>query len=263
MAQRTWHRGSLLTLVLLGATAALAAAPGGPVLVAESRSAAESRSIADYDLGYRDGYNNLPHRYKGSSSRRDYAEGYRVGQARRQATGSAPADDDYVRGYGDGLNGKDDRDRDSGYRAGYRAGRAKHEANADRNDGRDYARGYRDGYNRFRERAAVPSSNRAYAAGFRAGQADHTGLVAGAPGRPVPPIAPVSPPATADNLVGRPSATLERDMKSLGFIQLAQNKIGRESFTTWQSRSLNRCLRLVTRAGKVQQVTDVDNANCT
>lgn len=256
MAQRTWHRGSLLALMLLAATAAWAAAPGGPVLVAESRS------VADYDLGYRDGYNNLPQRYQ-ERQRRDYVEGYRVGQARRQATGSAAASEDYVRGYGDGLNGKDDRDRDRDYLAGYRAGRAKHEANADRNDGRDYARGYRDGYNRFRERAAVPSGNRAYAAGFRAGQADHTGLVAGGTGRPVPPIAPMpNPPATTDSLVGRPSATLERDMTSLGFVKLAQIKIGKESFTTWQSRSPNRCLRLVTRDGKVQQVTDADNANC-
>lgn len=252
MAQRIWHRGSMLALVLLGATVAWAAAPGGPVMVAESRS------VADYDLGYRDGYNNLPRRYQ-ESSRRDYAEGYRVGQARRQATGSAaPASDDYVRGYGDGLNGKDDRDRDGGYRTGYRAGRAKHEANAARPDGRDYARGYRDGYNRFRERAAVPSSNRAYAAGFRAGQADHTGLVAGSSGQPLPP-----PPANADNLVGRPSATLERDMKSLGFVLLGKGKVGKASVTTWQSRSLNKCLRIVSENGKVDNVVDVDNANCT
>lgn len=255
MAQRIWHRGSLLTLVLLGATAAWAAAPGGAVMVAESRN------VADYDLGYRDGYNNLPRRYQ-ENTRRDYAEGYRVGQARRQATGSAAVSEDYVRGYSDGLNGKDDRDRDSGYLKGYRAGRAKHEANAARSDGRDYARGYRDGYNRFRERAAVPSSNRAYAAGFRAGQADHTGLVAGSgsgsSGQALPP-----PPANADNLVGRPAAALDRDMTSLGFAQLGKAKVGKTTITTWQSRQMNKCLRITAHDGKVQTVTDVDNTNCT
>lgn len=259
MAQRIWRWGGLLALLLAGAGAwSGTTAVGGLVQVAESRGAAA------YDQGYRDGYGNLPYRYKDRSNG-DYAEGYRAGQARRQATGSgASASQDYERGYGDGLNGRNDRERDSDYRAGYRAGRAKHEANEARPDGRDYARGYRDGFNRFRERLAISSSNRAYAAGFRAGQADHTALVAGAPGRPVPPIEPLLPPPThADNLVGRPAATLDRDMTSLGFVLLAQIRKGRESFTTWQSRGLNRCLRIVTRDGRVQQVTDVDNTNCT
>lgn len=257
MAQRTWLSASLLALLLSAATAAWAAAPGGPVPVAESRS------VADYDLGYRDGYNNLPNRYQ-DRKHPDYAEGYRVGQARRQATGAAPtASDDYLRGYGDGLNGKDRRDRDSAYRDGHRAGRAQHEANAARADGRDYARGYRDGHNRFRERAAVPSGNRAYAAGFRAGQANHTALVAGSGGQPVPPTGPLPPPAQGGDLVGRPAATLDRDMKSLGFVLLGRAKKGKVEFTTWQSRNLNKCLRITAHDGRVQQVVDVDNTNCT
>ena len=56
MAKRTWPRDRLLALLLSAAEAAWAAAPAEPVMVAESRS------VADYDLGYRDGYNNLPRR---------------------------------------------------------------------------------------------------------------------------------------------------------------------------------------------------------
>ena len=99
MAKRTWPRDRLLALLLSAAAAAWAAAE--PVMVAESRS------VADYDLGYRDGYNNLPNRYEDRSKHPDYAEGYRVGQARRQATGAAVPSGECVRGYGDGLSGKD------------------------------------------------------------------------------------------------------------------------------------------------------------
>jgi hypothetical protein len=258
MAQRIWRGGGLLALLLAGA-GTWGGTPdtgGGFGLVAESRSAAA------YDLGYRDGYDNLPYRYSDRSSG-DYAQGYRTGQARRQALDAgSPASRDYERGYGDGLNGKGTRERDGDYRAGYRTGWAKHQANEARPDGRDYSRGYRDGFKRYRERLAVSSRNRAYASGFRAGQADHVALVAGSPVRPVPPIE-APPPTHADNLLGRPAATLDRDMKSLGFVLLGQYRKGAESFTTWQSQGLNRCLRIVTRDGKVQQVTDVDNTNCT
>jgi hypothetical protein len=259
---RVWFCSGLLALAVSATATWAGTAPPrdgmGLVLIAESRS------VADYDQGYRDGYNNLPNRYKERASR-DYAEGYRVGQARRQAAGSSGGSgaDDYERGYSAGLNGKDDRERDSDYQAGYRAGKAKHQANEARSDGRDYARGYRDGYNRWRERAAVASKDRTYAAGFRAGQADHSTLVSRIPGGSTAPIAAVPPPARGESLVGRPSATLERDMKSLGFVQLGQMKKGKESYSTWQSRGENRCLRIVTRDGKVQQQTDVDNASCT
>ena len=77
MSKPTWPRTWLLTLLLSAATATWAAAPGALVQVAESRS------VADYDAGYRDGYNNLPNRYQ-ERKRPDYAEGYRVGQARRE-----------------------------------------------------------------------------------------------------------------------------------------------------------------------------------
>ncbi len=262
MAQRKWPSRPLLALLLsaaAAASAAWAAAPGAP---GDLVRVAESRSVADYDLGYRDGYNNLPSRYQ-DRQRPDYAEGYRVGQARREATGAAaPRSEDYVRGYGDGLNSKERRERDGAYRDGHRAGRAKHEANTDRADGRDYARGYRDGYNRFRERAAVPSGNRAYAAGFRAGQAMHTTLVASG-AQPLPPVAGLPPPGQGGDLVGRPAVALNRDMKSLGFELLARAKKGKVEFTTWQSRSQNKCLRITAYDGKVQQVVDVDNTNCT
>ncbi len=255
MAKRTWPRSGLVVLLLSAATAAWTAAPGGLVPVAESRN------VADYDQGYRDGYNNLPNRYQ-DRKHPDYAEGYRVGKARREATGAAvpaAANDDYVRGFGDGLNGKEARDRERAYRDGHRAGRSQHEANAARDDGRDYARGYRDGYNRYRERAAAPSSgNRAYAAGFRDGRTNHGTLVTGAGGQAVPPTA-----AQEGNLVGRPAVTLERDMKSLGFVRLARNKLGTAELTTWQSRAQKKCWRIATRDGKVQQVEDVDYGNCT
>jgi hypothetical protein len=255
MAQRLAACTLALALTSTGAWAATQPHErGGAALLA-----ANERNVADYDLGYRDGYTNQPYRLRDRSNR-DYAEGYKVGQSRREATAGAPGSDNYERGFGDGLNGKDDRERDRDYRAGYNAGRAKRDAIVARPEGRDYSRGYIDGYNRYRERIAVDSKNRAYAAGYRAGQSDHTALVARQPalGRPTP----IAPASSADNLVGRPASVLDSDMKALGFERVAQFKKGKESFTTWQSREQNRCLRIMTREGKVQQTTHVDIDRC-
>jgi hypothetical protein len=174
---------------------------------------------------------------------------------------SADARADYTRGFGDAVNGRDARERDSDYRAGYRAGRAKRDVNESRPEGRDYARGYVDGFNEFRERKAVSSKNRAYAAGYRAGQADHTNLVAGPTA--VTPIAPPLAVATSvDNLVGRPSARLDDDMKQLGFVRLGQFKQGKEAFTTWQNKGQSRCVRVMSRDSQVREVTNLENDRC-
>jgi hypothetical protein len=174
---------------------------------------------------------------------------------------SSDARADYARGFGDAINGRIVRERDDDYRAGYRAGRAKRESNESRADGRDYARGYTDGFNHFRERKAVSSSNRAYAAGYRAGQAEHTKLAEAAAaeavaGRPLPAAASV------DALVGRPSARLDEDMKQLGFVRMGQFKQGKETFTTWLNRNQSRCVRVMSKDNKVQQLTDVDYDLC-
>ncbi|NJN00453.1 MAG: hypothetical protein HC793_02065 [Aquincola sp.] len=80
---------------------------------------------------------------------------------------SADARADYARGFGDGINGRDVRERDGDYRAGHRAGRAKRDSNESRPEGRDYSReysrGYVDGFNEFRERTGVLDASRAAA----------------------------------------------------------------------------------------------------
>jgi hypothetical protein len=174
------------------------------------------------------------------------------------AASSADARADYARGFSDGVNGRDARERDSDYRAGHRAGRAKRESNESRPEGRDYARGYVDGFNEFRERKAVPSKNRAYVAGYRAGQADHTNLVAGAPTT----LPPVTAATSVDTLVGRPSSRLDQDMKQLGFERMGQFKQGKEAFTTWQSKGQGRCVRVLSKDGKVHQVTNLEAERC-
>lgn len=160
---------------------------------------------------------------------------------------------DYERGFADGLNGRDERERDRSYRDGYRDGRNKHRSNGLRPDGKDYARGYRDGFN---EGKAADTKNKAYAAGHSAGQGDRGKLSSR--------VAAVSPaPANVDNMIGRPAAQIDKDMKSLGFIRISQFKQGRESFTTWQSRAQNRCVRLTSREGRVKDLTNLDNDRCT
>jgi hypothetical protein len=167
---------------------------------------------------------------------------------------------DYERGFTDGLNGKLGLNRDQDYRSGHRAGKAKREANEARADGKDYSRGYLDGYNRWRERVSMDSKNRAYAAGFRAGQSERTALVTAAREAAA---APVAAATSVDNLVGRPASRLDKDMAALGFVRMGQFKQGKESFSTWQSKGQNRCVRIMSREGKVKELTDLDNDRCT
>jgi hypothetical protein len=166
---------------------------------------------------------------------------------------------DYLRGFEDGVHGRDDRERDNDYRNGYRAGRAKRESNERRPEGRDYQRGYLDGWDHFRERRVVDSKNRAYAAGYRAGQAEHTRLAANTGGYDGGSSTPVK---TVEDLKGRSSSRVEYDMKSLGYSEQGHFKIGKESFSTWQNRNAQRCVRVMSRDGKVRELTNLDAERC-
>jgi hypothetical protein len=173
----------------------------------------------------------------------------------RQASGRRRDGEDRERGFSDGLNGRSMRSLDRDYRAGHRAGRAKQEANEARPDGRDYAPGYRDGFNRYRERRASGSGNRAYAAGYEAGRADHLALLA-----PATPAGP--PPTSVDKLVGRAASGLDQDMKALGYERTGQFKVGAESFTKWRSPEQNSCVQVMAREGRVQQVSGLGGDGC-
>lgn len=167
----------------------------------------------------------------------------------------------YERGFSDGLNGRDERERDKDWRAGHAAGVAQHKANEARSDGRDYARGYRDGFNGSRERKAADGKSRAYAAGYSSGQAQQSRL-AGAPAAALP-GASRERPASVDKLAGRRAADVDGDMKALGYQRMGQFKgDGGESFSTWQSRAANSCVRLRVRKDRVQDFTTLDNDRC-
>jgi hypothetical protein len=170
---------------------------------------------------------------------------------------------DYLRGFEDGVRGRDDRERDKDYRNGYRAGRAKRESNERRPEGRDYQRGYLDGWDDFRERKAVGSKNRSYAAGYRAGQAEHTRLAANFGGSDGGSDGSSSTPVkTVEDLKGRSSSRVERDMKSLGYTEQGHFKIGKDSFSTWQNRNAQRCVRVTSRDGRVRELTNLDAERC-
>lgn len=164
---------------------------------------------------------------------------------------------DYESGFSDGLNAKDPAERrSSAYRDGYRRGQVKHRANESRPGGRDYARGYREGFAEA-DSAGKPkeAKNETYVAGHREGMTDRGNLRAR--------IAAASPtPTSPDNMVGRPASSIERDMKALGFERTSGFKKGGESFSTWQSRAQNRCVRVMAREGRVKELTNVDNDRC-
>ena len=130
---------------------------------------AAAPAVADYDLGYRDGYHKQAYRDKDRSNKA-YGDGYKAGEARRLngATGGS----DYDTGYRDGLNNLPYRDSDRSnktYGDGYRAGEAQRRAGGTASGGPDYDLGYRDGYNSqtYRDK---DRSNKAYADGYKAGQ---------------------------------------------------------------------------------------------
>lgn len=141
---------------------------------------AAAPAVADYDLGYRDGYHNQAYRDKDRSNKA-YGDGYKAGEARRQS--GATGGSDYDTGYRDGLNNLPYRDSDRSnktYADGFRAGEAQRRAGGTARGGPDYDMGYRDGYSSqtYRDK---DRSNKAYADGYKAGQERRatTGAAAG------------------------------------------------------------------------------------
>lgn len=159
------------------------------VLVAQQPDAvllAATTGGADYDMGYRDGYNNLPYRDKDRSNKA-YGDGFRAGEAKRQTGGTTSGGADYDLGYRDGYNKLPYRDKDRSNKAygdGYKAGQAKLQTPppvvAAPAAAPDYQLGFGDALNKrdYRDR---DRSNKAYAEGYKAGQAKHASIVASGP----------------------------------------------------------------------------------
>lgn len=267
-------------------------------------AAAAQPVAADYELGFRDALNQQAYRDKDRSNAR-YDEGYQAGQNRRAANAAAGAD--FELGYKDGYNKLPYRDRDRSnkrYGDGFKAGQSEHQASAAALPrvaapaatvgGADYQLGYRDALNKQASRDR-DRSNKAYADGYRAGQAKSAavaaagadyelgfrdglnkteyrdrdrsnkryaeGYKAGQMERDAPVMAgsrPGMPPPTRPNdLVGRSAGDLERSMKSFGYTRNSGFKKGREEFATWRGKASNQCVRTIVRGGKVAEVTDM------
>lgn len=224
---------------------------------AAARAAMAARVAApsdDYDLGYRDGYHRLPKRDASGKSVR-YTQGYTAGEARRKAEAPAGAGSDYDSGYRDGFYNLPPRDADRrspAYAAGYRAGEAQRGSGGIDSGGSAYDRGYRDGY--LNKRGSKEFDNRAYAAGYSAGQAART--VGARPATPLPTARSVS------ELPGRAASQLAADMAALGYRNIGQFKIKRETFSNWRGSSDNDCVRVVLKDGKVTAVTGLPETDC-
>jgi hypothetical protein len=244
--------------VLIGAAALCSAgspadATGHPLMLAAAGG-------ADYDMGYRDGYDNKPYRDKDRSNRA-YGDGYKAGQEQRKSGGGAPAgSDDFQLGWRDGYGNQTYRDKDRSNKAygdGYKAGQERRRGGGSSLPGNaDFQLGYRDGYDRqpYRDK---DRSNKSYGEGFKAGQTDRERGVsptqrpgmAGASGRP-------------RSLVGRNADDLENDMKAIGYTWRSGTMKGRDSHTTWRGATDSQCVLAVSRNGKVASVSDVSPSNC-
>jgi hypothetical protein len=228
------------------------------------------KGVANFEQGWRDGVAKAPFRERERERNNvAYADGFKAGQAKAQAVPpvvAAPAaGTDYQAGFRDGFNKVAYRDRDrknQRYADGYKAGQAKSTAIVA--SGPDFELGFRDGFNKveYRDR---DRKNKRYADGFKAGQVerDSSAAVAARPGLP-PPAAPVAlpPPVRATDLIGRNAADLESNMTSLGYTRRAGLSKGRESFSTWRGNTQSQCVQVVVRDGKIQDMADVQEANC-
>jgi hypothetical protein len=115
--------GALISAAALSSAALPTDAGSRPVLLAAA-------SGADYELGFRDGYDNKAYRDKDRSNK-SYGDGYKAGEERRRGSATAPAgNSDFQLGYGDGYDRKTYRDKDrsnKSYGEGFKAGQADRE----------------------------------------------------------------------------------------------------------------------------------------
>jgi hypothetical protein len=188
------HALGVLVLVLTGATVAVG---GAQAQERAARTLSDPKAAADYELGYRDGRGNLKYRDSDRSSQA-YADGYKAGQARRTGTVVVPpahrgakARADFELGYRDGTGNLNYRDGDrsnQAYADGYKAGQARRQgavvgdpaAPTDAKARADYDLGYGDGYGNRAYRDG-DRNNKAYADGYKAGQARRQSIVAAPP----------------------------------------------------------------------------------
>ncbi len=251
---RAFGASTIAAVALMAHAAAVGAADAD---AAAARAAAAARVAApadDYDLGYRDGYHKLPSRDASGKNLR-YTQGYKAGEARRTAQAPAGAGSDYDSGYRDGVYNLPQREadrRNPSYAAGYRAGEAHRRSGGIDSGGSAYDRGYRDGY--LDKRSSKDLDNRAYAAGYSAGQAART--LTARPATRLPPARSVS------ELPGRPAAQLAADMTALGYRDIGQFRIKRETFSNWRGSSDNDCVRVIVKDGRVTAVTGLSETDC-
>jgi hypothetical protein len=273
------------------------------LLLLAGAAAAAQPPAADYELGFRDAVNQQASRDKDRSNAR-YGEGYQAGQSRRAANAAAGAD--FELGYKDGYNKSPYRDRDRSnkrYGEGFKAGQGERQANATAlprvaapapaaAGGGDYQLGYRDALNKQASRDR-DRSNKAYADGYKAGQAKSAAIATSGPDfelgfrdafnkaeyrdrdrsnkryaegykagqmeRDAPVTAGSRPgmaaPTRLGDLVGRSAANLDSSMKSLGYARLGGVKKGRDSSSTWAGNG--GCARITERDGKITEATDM------
>jgi hypothetical protein len=143
--------------VLVLAAAALATSPA-PAQVRGTATQSDTKAAADFELGYSDGRSNLKYR-DADRSNQAYADGYKAGQARRSAGVVVPP------------------------------------AHRSAKDRADFELGYRDGVGNLNYRDS-DRSNKAYADGFKAGQARRQGTAVATP------TVPTDPKARADYNLG-------------------------------------------------------------
>jgi hypothetical protein len=122
--------------------------------------------------------------------------------------------------------------------------------------GTDHDQGYRDGYGKEAYRDKY-RSNKSYAQGFKAGQADRARGVASAQR---PGVAAAS--GRPRSLVGHNADDLENEMKAIGYTWRAGTMKGRDSHTTWRGATDNQCVLAVSRNGKVASVSDIAPSSC-
>jgi hypothetical protein len=248
-------------VVLMGAAALASAGMPADVPSREPTDAVmlAAASGADYEQGFRDGYDNKAYRDKNRSNK-SYGDGYKAGQEQRRSGTGAPAGNaDFQLGWRDGYGNQAYRDKDrsnKSYGEGYKAGEERRRGSAAAPTGNsDFQLGYRDGYDRktYRDK---DRSNKSYGEGFKAGQADRErGL---APQRAGMAAASGRPRA----LVGHNADNLETEMQAIGYTWRAGTMEGRESHTTWRGTTDSQCVRAITRNGKVASVSDIAPSNC-
>jgi hypothetical protein len=220
------------------------------------------KDVANFEQGYRDGVARAPFRERERERNNvAYADGFKVGQAKGQAAPAVIA--------------------------------APAAAIAP-----DYQNGFRDGFNKQALRDG-DRRNKAYADGYKAGQAKSTAIVASGPdfelgfrdgfnkieyrdrdrknkryaegyraGQAEDNLTARSgtaavalAPRPAD-LIGRKAADLDRAMKSLGYTRVAGFGKDHGKYSIWRGGAAGQCVSVLVRDGAVNQIGDIEESNC-